>query len=195
MKITTMYTERSAARRLVALLGTITLCVGVVALTPVAQASPSGAASSAASGAADGTDESNATGRDDESEAPRGDEVEEAAPTSSSAPKVAKGWKFPRPRPHRGRHGGSRRRLSLFRLCQDPQDGFAFCGATLVSSIWVLTAAHCVDGGTTPASLKLVIGAWQLNDESPGGVRSVTRSTSTRAGTPPPSTTTSRCSV
>ena len=72
-------------------------------------------------------------------------------------------------------------------------DNFAFCGATLVSSVWVLTAAHCVDGGRTAASLKLVIGANQLNDEAPGDVRSVTAITSTRRGTRRRSTTTSRC--
>ncbi len=38
----------------------------------------------------------------------------------------------------------------------------------------MLTAAHCVDGGVTAASLKLVIGANQLNNEAPGDIRSVT---------------------
>ena len=62
----------------------------------------------------------------------------------------------------------------FFASVKRASDNFAMCGGTLVSSVWVLTSAHCVDGGVTAASLKLVIGANQLSNEAPGDVRSVT---------------------
>ncbi len=87
---------RSAARRLVALLGTIALCLGILALTPIAQAS--NGARQAATGAEGGTDESRATEKDFASgrvrtnpdTEKRGEEVKQAASPSQSTPKKGK---------------------------------------------------------------------------------------------------------
>ena len=176
MKTTDLFNERSALRRLVALLGTIALCLGIMVLTPVAQA-----------GADRGTDESRATRADSASgvqrtpsdRQKRGEEVEQAAPpsgttTSKKGEEISRDPVMPSDSNIVGGTIAPAGAYPFFVSVKRASDNLAFCGGTLVSSVWVLTTAHCVDGGVTAASLKLVIGAWQLSDEAPGEIRSVT---------------------
>jgi len=49
--------------------------------------------------------------------------------------------------------------------------GFQFCGGTILNASWVLTAQHCVDGGS--ADMRVVAGVTRISQASTGQIRAI----------------------
>jgi trypsin len=64
--------------------------------------------------------------------------------------------------------GGGEAAVGEFPFMVSLQSGYHFCGGSLIKKNWVMTAAHCVDGGSPE---RVVIGAHNIADGQDGEIR------------------------
>jgi hypothetical protein len=60
-----------------------------------------------------------------------------------------------------------------WQISMQTQDGFHFCGGTILNAEWILSAGHCVDG-TDPGSVRIVAGFTKQSQLASGQIRQVT---------------------
>ncbi len=72
--------------------------------------------------------------------------------------------------------GGSQTTITAapWQISLQSPDGFHFCGGSIISSEWILTAQHCVDGSSA-ADFRVVAGATRLSLASSAQIRGVTQ--------------------
>lgn len=155
---------RGPARR-----GLATIVLGILAT--VALGSPAAWADGA-------TDESTAGAYSEPAAEPKGTEAHEPAPQTEPAPaeKTSEEEILAASQGDPRIVGGTVAPANTYPFYASLQTtgGSPFCGASLISSTRVLTAAHCVDGGTTPGSIRIVAGRDTLSNTSVGFVSNIT---------------------
>jgi secreted trypsin-like serine protease len=68
---------------------------------------------------------------------------------------------------HRAAYGAWPWIVGLIKADRNIMDGH-FCGGSLISPSWVLTAAHCVENGMQPSQVDVVLGLTDLEDPEAG---------------------------